>query len=311
MDFLTQKDLKESGQRGVISHWLEAAIGVLAGCAPNQAVFRAERCWSRQLVKNTIGEEQRHRSAVHSHSYHEVCICVGGRALMEIADRMCVMEAPSVFFAPPGTPHCQARTADGAFHGLVWLTASGEEMLVVTSAYRPQLGWVAPARTGLQGKDVRRLSEDLVKLGDRPDKITLRTVRADLLEVVNRSYQSEVRREMREDDGNDGPEDFHEPVLNYVRSYIDNNLESHVTLQELGEMARLSPNYLNRLFKQWMGEPLHQYTIRRRMETARGLLREGQLLVKQIARRVGYDDPLYFSRAFHDYYGIWPSEVPD
>ncbi|MFW5915746.1 MAG: helix-turn-helix transcriptional regulator [Planctomycetota bacterium] len=63
------------------------------------------------------------------------------------------------------------------------------------------------------------------------------------------------------------------------------------------------------MFREWMGEPLHQYAIRRRMERARTLLREGEMLVKQVARRVGYDDPLYFSRAFHDYFGEWPTEV--
>jgi AraC-like DNA-binding protein len=41
------------------------------------------------------------------------------------------------------------------------------------------------------------------------------------------------------------------------------------------------------------------------------LLHDGHLLVKQVARRVGYEDPLYFSRAFHEYYGQWPSAVAD
>lgn len=218
------------------------------------------------------------------------------------------MHAPSVFFALPHTAHCQARTKGSSFHALVWLTISRQEVLITTSAYQPGKGWSDSARDSLQGEDVRKLSEGLHSLAEDCTREALANTRADLLEVANRAYQRAARRQPQEEEG---AQDYHEPVLQYVRSYIDSNLDTRMTLGELGEMARLSPNYLNRLFRQWTGQPLHQYKIRRRMETAMQLLCEGKLLVKQVARHVGYEDPLYFSRAFHDYYGEWPTDVCD
>lgn len=239
----------------------------------------------------------------------EVCISVGGRGLIEVADHMALLHPPRIFFALPHTPHCQASTPEGDSHALVWLTVTGDEMLVINSMYRSPGGWSGPAPASLQGEDVRQLSDDLQAMTADPTPHGLEATRADMLQVINRLYQQLVRRERR--DAADSPQDHHEPVLKYVRAYIENNLDTHVTLRELGEMARLSPNYLNRLFKQWTGQPLHQYTIRRRMETAMQMLRNGRRLVKQVARRVGYEDPLYFSRAFHEYYGQWPSEIGD
>jgi AraC-like DNA-binding protein len=45
------------------------------------------------------------------------------------------------------------------------------------------------------------------------------------------------------------------------------------------------------------------------MAHASELLATTQLPVKQIARRVGYDDPSQFSKAFKRTYGVSPSEL--
>ncbi len=75
-------------------------------------------------------------------------------------------------------------------------------------------------------------------------------------------------------------------------------------------MTHLSPNYLNRLFRQWTDQSIGNYIPRRRMERAMELCGEGRLLIKQVAAETGYGDPLYFSRAFHRYFfGRWPSTV--
>ena len=71
---------------------------------------------------------------------------------------------------------------------------------------------------------------------------------------------------------------------------------------------KLAPNYLNSLFRQWKGRGIHAYLIERRMEKALELARRGDVPVKEIAATVGYEDALYFSRAFHGYHGFWPSD---
>ena len=43
-----------------------------------------------------------------------------------------------------------------------------------------------------------------------------------------------------------------------------------------------------------------------RMELAKNLLESTQLPVKEIAGRVGYNDPLYFSTVFRNYTGMNP-----
>jgi two-component system response regulator YesN len=51
----------------------------------------------------------------------------------------------------------------------------------------------------------------------------------------------------------------------------------------------------------------NDFIARWRMLEARRLLDRGDLLVKQVAYRVGFEDPNYFSRRFKGVVGISPS----
>ena len=46
-----------------------------------------------------------------------------------------------------------------------------------------------------------------------------------------------------------------------------------------------------------------------RLNEAQKMLLEGQLTVSEIAYRVGFSDPAYFSRSFKKMFGLAPSKV--
>lgn len=53
-----------------------------------------------------------------------------------------------------------------------------------------------------------------------------------------------------------------------------------------------------RLFQRFGQTTPHRALQRRRMVYAVDLLQRGDLLVKEVAERMGFDDPFHFSRAF-------------
>ena len=57
-----------------------------------------------------------------------------------------------------------------------------------------------------------------------------------------------------------------------------------------------------------MGRSPQQYLINLRLHNAQNMLLDTDLSVGEIARSVGYDDQLYFSRLFHRYFGTSPRE---
>lgn len=100
------------------------------------------------------------------------------------------------------------------------------------------------------------------------------------------------------------------PVNPYVESaveYIERNLDRRITLEELGEASGVSRYHLCRLFREAIGTSPGQYVIRRKLDYAAVLLRSSNLPVGEIAERVGFENSMYFSNAFHHYMGSSPS----
>ena len=86
-----------------------------------------------------------------------------------------------------------------------------------------------------------------------------------------------------------------------VRSAMDfvgSHLEEQVTLSSIADAAGLSVSRLSSLFRQHMGiSPMH-YLEAQRIDRARSLLELTSLSVKEIAHRVGFASPFYFSLRF-------------
>lgn len=90
-----------------------------------------------------------------------------------------------------------------------------------------------------------------------------------------------------------------------ARAHIAQHYAEPLTLAELGAIAGLSPKRFSERFNQLFGKRPLAYLIETRMEHATELL-STDLLVKDIARMVGYEDPFYFSRIYKKYCGISP-----
>lgn len=72
------------------------------------------------------------------------------------------------------------------------------------------------------------------------------------------------------------------------------------------ERLCITPNYLNRIVRQTLGQSTKVYIQSRRIEEARHLLRYTSLPVSDIADRLGFDTPTYFGRAFAQATGTTP-----
>ena len=83
-----------------------------------------------------------------------------------------------------------------------------------------------------------------------------------------------------------------------AREIIAARLDGRIDVATIAHEVGLSPSRLSHLFKQHTGRSIPAYIEQRRMERAEDLLRMTERSVSEVARAVGYDDPLYFSRRF-------------
>ena len=90
--------------------------------------------------------------------------------------------------------------------------------------------------------------------------------------------------------------------------YMEDHLSEPQTLEEIAGAAAYSPGYFSPLFRKEFGLPPIQYLLKRRLEQAQFLLASGNLPIGEISRKVGFTDPLYFSRQFKKMTGMSPRE---
>ena len=81
-----------------------------------------------------------------------------------------------------------------------------------------------------------------------------------------------------------------------------------VSVNEMAAHAHLSSSRFRRLFHQRTGFSPLEYLTRLRLNHASQLMAETALSIAEIARAVGYEDPLYFSRLFRRKMGVSPTE---
>jgi AraC family transcriptional regulator len=112
-----------------------------------------------------------------------------------------------------------------------------------------------------------------------------------------------------------GPADAHaggslpRHKLRAVVEYIHEHLDAELSLDHLAAVAHISPYHFARLFKNSTGLSPHQYVIARRVERAKGLLREGtRLPLAEIAAEVGFADQSHFTRHFKRLVGVTPRQ---
>ena len=93
-----------------------------------------------------------------------------------------------------------------------------------------------------------------------------------------------------------------------AKKYIDENYAQPITLEDISREINVSPQYFSKLFKEETGKNFIDYLTGIRMEVAKELLSQGDLSIKEIGYRIGYNDPNYFSRIFKKTVGVTPTE---
>ncbi|HAS88525.1 MAG TPA: AraC family transcriptional regulator [Desulfovibrio sp.] len=92
-----------------------------------------------------------------------------------------------------------------------------------------------------------------------------------------------------------------------VLEYIQGNLASSLSLDELADIACFSPYHFHRIFSGMVGESVKSYVKRLRMERAAVMLKHKNVSVTEIAFDAGFKTHESFTRAFSVMFGMSPS----
>ena len=95
-----------------------------------------------------------------------------------------------------------------------------------------------------------------------------------------------------------------ERMVNYILQHYDEDLSLKVLARQFGGNAA----YIGQTFRKDTGKVFTEYLKEVRIEKAKELLKYGQLPVKEIAEKVGFQTHAYFCTVFRNETGISPAE---
>jgi two-component system response regulator YesN len=142
-------------------------------------------------------------------------------------------------------------------------------------------------------KTLKRLSEEI-----RKEK----TENKHSKEEIYLDAKENLAREINFDKNSDGRKFYVTKAKGWVKEHYKENISINDAALELG----ISESYLSRLFKNYMGYTFVEYLTDYRIKMAIELLKDHSIKVYEVAEKVGYHDPKYFSIIFKKRMGITP-----
>ncbi|MBW4082226.1 response regulator [Paenibacillus sp. S150] len=99
-----------------------------------------------------------------------------------------------------------------------------------------------------------------------------------------------------------------ETVVDKVQEFVERHYMETCSLAEAAAYVYLSPKYVSDLFKKRTGISFTHYVTQVRIKKAEMLLSNTTLKVTEIANRVGFNDPNYFSTVFRKALDVSPAQ---
>ncbi|HEY4552234.1 MAG TPA: helix-turn-helix domain-containing protein [Bacillaceae bacterium] len=93
--------------------------------------------------------------------------------------------------------------------------------------------------------------------------------------------------------------------------YIDEHYAAPISLEEISAHVNRNSQYFSSMFKKQLGYTFTEFLQIKRVKEAQMLLKESTMTISEVAERVGYTDPSYFSRVFKNMTGYSPRSWKD
>lgn len=206
------------------------------------------------------------------------------------------LKAGSIFFYGPRTHHRIRNTGDGPLIKF-FVDFTGSDVAKVIGD--PFMNSPSPHQmTNL--KSMHGLFQQIQETGKQGGKGCQRILRS-ILELVSLLTRFKAV---------DLNESKSRSYITYARclSFIEQHYAEIGSVDGLADTCHVSTGHLSRVFKKYAGESPWQMVTRLKMNRAGELLLRDQLMIKEAAGRIGYEDSYHFSRVFKQYYGMSPKQ---
>jgi AraC family transcriptional regulator of arabinose operon len=226
--------------------------------------------------------------------------CVNGEGWYRVNNREYHVGTNQYFILPAGVPHAYGSDDKNPWT-IYWIHFKGE----LAQHY---------AKDALEPMDVKPCPKS--RISNRIDMFE------DIFNTLRSGYSNENLRyvsslfhyylgtlryinQYREASSNHVEDDN---IVEVIIHYMKENIEKHITLQDISGYLGYSPSHSSMVFKKKTGHSPLAYFNLLKIQQACQLLDTTDMKVKQICYKIGIEDAYYFSRLFSKTMGMSPKE---
>lgn len=226
----------------------------------------------------------------------QIFICKNGEGTLKVNESTFIIKRGSFFYLMPNTPHEYYGNTDK--WEIEWLAFSGNQLDNILTELKfdtTKVGILSNLDKILSSFNKIFVS---LRLDNNSGKIISSSV---LYEILVELYTIlHIKHGIEVSNGS--------CAVNDVKLYIDEHYNQDITIDELSELANVTPQYLCKMFKRHLNLRPFQYIAMKRIQHAKKMLSDSTMSVNDIAHLVGYNDCSYFCAIFKKYEIISPSE---
>lgn len=253
---------------------------------------------TRDLYPLAFGHYRRatgHHMHREHHSDHLLIYCTEGKAFLNVLGTPYTVEAGDLLLLPAGANHRYTSDPDNPWT-IHWVHYTGP----LAEEFRAYMGFDESVRIRHIGRQPRLLVDFNGLLSVRQTGFRTRG----LVHAANRLRQLLTAVPITADSATH--EDKNE--LDTIHSYMREHLEDRISLEQLAELAGLTPAHFATRYREKTGTSPIQHFLHLKVERACQMLDNTDLSFADISRQLGYDDAYYFSRLFKKVMGQSPRD---
>lgn len=227
---------------------------------------------------------------------HVLIYCVEGAGWYELYDKRTILKAGEFVILPAGVPHTYGAS-DNPWT-IYWVHFSGEHSSIYAKGAQTPQSIDVKVNSRIGNRNLL-FDEMLVTLEKGEQLEDLRYV-SSLLHYYLATMRYLYQYRHAQPDKSIAP-------IDAVIHYMKENIETHITLEDIARYMGYSVSHFSAFFRQHTGHSPIQYLNIIRIERACELMRETDLKLNQISNLVGIEDNYYFSRLFSKQMGMSPT----
>lgn len=250
--------------------------------------------------------------APHRHTYYEILFIEEGIGFHEIDFHSYNIQGAGLHFLTPGQVHL--LTFSTSFQG--YIVAFSEDFYTFYNPVNPslsQLPFFQPARrqpiitlSESEKRYFHNIMENMVS--DHLTAETDQTMIGKYLGLMLQKCSSLAPKNIQpaESAMQTVPE-----LVGRFQELVEKNFRQMHEVQQYAQELSVSPDYLSKIIKKYLGTPSQEYILDKLLLEAKRLLVFTNLSSKEIGYHIHMDDPSYFSRIFKKKTGLTPNEYRD